>query len=160
CHRGLRKVPRSPGRYLSTDNSFGSTLFAFTPGTDGETRQPMRDEVRGSVSVGVAALIVWMLPGVDTVAAQEYAPDLCFEQLAKMSWPDLEPLYRHAPPANVPPGYLRGKAVYCQDSRLAGPRAAVTNFLWHGKHFRDDCTLINQWCGVKAIKAKVYPGDS
>jgi hypothetical protein len=77
-----------------------------------------------------------------------------------MNWPDLEQLYRHAPPAQVAPGFLRGKAIYCQDTRLAGPRAAMTNFLWHGKHFRDDCTLVNQWCGFKAIKAKVYPGPS
>jgi hypothetical protein len=107
-----------------------------------------------------AALLAGITLGVGTAAGQDKGAGLCFEQLAKMTWPDLEHLYRQGEPASVPPGYLRGKAIYCQDSRLAGPRSAITNFLWHGKHFRDDCTLVNQWCGLKAIKAKVYPGNS
>jgi hypothetical protein len=33
--------------------------------------------------------------------------------------------------------------------------------LWHGKVFcAADCTLINQWCGMKAIRAKVFYGPS
>jgi hypothetical protein len=112
------------------------------------------------MAVGGAALLAWTLLATGTAAAQEKGPVLCLEQLAKMTWPELEQLYRQAEPASVPPGFLRGKAVYCQESRFAGPRAGLTNFLWHGKHFREDCTLVNQWCGFKAIKAKVYPGSS
>jgi hypothetical protein len=104
--------------------------------------------------------LAWTLLGVGTASAGEQGSVLCLEQVAKMTWPDLEQLYRNAGPATVAPGFLRGKAIYCQDSRLAGPRTALTNFLWHGKHFRDDGTLVNQWCGFKAIKAKVYPGSS
>jgi hypothetical protein len=120
----------------------------------------MRGRMTRGVCVSGATLFAWVLFGVGTAAAQDNGPVLCLEQLAKMNWPDLEHLYRHAPPASVSPGFLRGKAIYCQDSRFAGPRTAVTNFLWHGKHFRDDCTLVNQWCGFKAIKARVYPGCS
>src|SRR5262249_4685180 len=123
-------------------------------------RQAMQCRTSLGVLISGAALFTWALLGGGRAAAQEEGPLPCLEQLAKMSWPDLEQLYRHAAPAHVPPGFLRGKAVYCQESRLAGPRAAVTNFLWHGKHFRDDCTLVNQWCGFKAIKARVYPDTS
>ena len=42
---------------------------------------------------------------------------------------------------------------------LAGPREGVANFVWQGKHFCD-ATLINQWRGVRMIKAEVGPGDS
>src|SRR5262249_28270346 len=83
-------------------------------------------------------------------------PVLCLEQLARMSWHDLEQLYRQAEPGCIPLGYARGRAIHCPDEHLSGVKSRVTRLLWHGKIFRgDDCTLINQWCGFRAIKAKV-----
>jgi hypothetical protein len=82
------------------------------------------------------------------------------EQLARLSWPELEQLYRQAEVGAMPQGYLRGRAIYCPDKALSGARSAVTHVLWHGKEFHADCTLINQWCGFKAIRARVYPGPS
>jgi hypothetical protein len=78
-----------------------------------------------------------------------------------MSWPELEQIYRQSQAGTIPEGYLRGKAIYCPCSKLAGIRSSVTNSLWHGKLF-DACTstLVNQWSGFKAIKAQVSDGPS
>jgi hypothetical protein len=81
------------------------------------------------------------------------------ERLAHLSPCELEQLYRHAGPGSIPHGYLHGKAIYCPDRFLAGPRSKATNFLWRGKVFCGD-TLVNQWRGVRAIHARVYVGPS
>jgi hypothetical protein len=88
-------------------------------------------------------------------------PALTSARLAEMTWPELEQIYRQAQPGTVPEGYLRGRAIYCPCSKLAGVRSSVTNSLWHGKLF-DSCTntLVNQWSGFKAIKAQVSYGTS
>jgi hypothetical protein len=86
------------------------------------------------------------------------AGDRCctMEQLTHMSWCELEELYRRSPTACVPPGYYEGKAIYC-GRKL---KAAATKATWRGKHFECGGTLVNQWCGFKAVRAKVYPGES
>jgi hypothetical protein len=81
------------------------------------------------------------------------------DRLTCMSPCELEQLYRSAVPGAIPDGYLRGKAIYCPDTFLAGPRGKVTNFLWRGKVFCGD-TLVNQWRGVRAMHARVYYGPS
>jgi hypothetical protein len=86
---------------------------------------------------------------------------LCLEDLTRMSWPDLEKLYRGAEAGPIPEGYLRGRAVYCPCDRHAGVRAAATRTLWHGKAFDGHSgTLVNQWLGVRAIRARVCYGPS
>jgi hypothetical protein len=105
-------------------------------------------------------------PGI--ALAQQEAPTSAamirpqsLEQLAHMSWPDLEALYRASGPGAAPVGYARGLAIYCPDAPLAAVRSKVTHFLWRGKHFSAcDGTLVNQWCGFKAIRARVYDGES
>lgn len=83
------------------------------------------------------------------------------EQLARLSWQDLECLYRQSATGTIPEGYLRGRAIYRLGSPLAGVRSKVTHLLWHGKDFSPaDGTLINQWCGVRAIRARVGYGPS
>jgi hypothetical protein len=77
-----------------------------------------------------------------------------------MSWAQLEQLYRQSAPASVPHGYLRGRPLYNPDKALSKARSRMTRCLWRGKHFQDGCELVNQWCGVKAIRARVYPGPS
>src|SRR6516164_9871682 len=61
-------------------------------------------------------------------------PD-CLEQLACMSWEELERLYRDSGPGAIPVGYARGRAIYCPGARLSGVKSGVANALWHGKHF-------------------------
>jgi hypothetical protein len=64
-------------------------------------------------------------------------------------------------PGPIPAGYARGRALYDPAARLSATRAKVTRWLWHGKHFcAADGTLVNQWCGFKAIRAAVSYGPS
>jgi hypothetical protein len=88
-------------------------------------------------------------------------PALTSAQLAKMSWCELEQIYRQSQPGTIPEGYVQGRAIYSPCSKFAGLRSSVTNSLWHGKLF-DACTntLVNQWSGFKAIKAQVSYGTS
>jgi hypothetical protein len=73
----------------------------------------------------------------------------------------LEQLYRRSEAGPIPAGYCRGQARYDPDHRLAGLRSRVTHLLGHGKLFQPCAgTLVNQWCGFRAIKAEVYSGPS
>jgi hypothetical protein len=78
-----------------------------------------------------------------------------------MSWEELERLYRQSEPGTLPVGYARGRAIYCPEASLSATRSTLTRLLWHGKHFcAADGTLVNQWCGFKAIRAAVSYGPS
>ncbi len=95
-----------------------------------------------------------------TVPAADAEPrGYSLDELAGMSPCELEQLYRTASPGAIPNGFLHGKAIYCPDAFLAGPRGKLTNFAWRGKLFCGD-TLVNQWRGVRAIHARVYYGPS
>jgi hypothetical protein len=87
-------------------------------------------------------------------------PVVSMEQLACLSWCELEALYRGSAPGEIVPGYVPGVPLYDPAKRLTRLRTKVTGALWRGKHFRCDGTLINQWCGVRAIRADVYHGKS
>ena len=82
------------------------------------------------------------------------------EQLAGLSWSELETVYCSSSPGAIPAGYARGMPLYDPASSLTGLRTKVTRALWRGKHFRCDGSLINQWCGLRAIRAEVYHGVS
>jgi hypothetical protein len=92
--------------------------------------------------------------------AQEAKPALCFEDLVCRNWCELEQIYRQAKPGNIPTGFLHGHVVFCPDELLAKTKGRMSTHVWHGKHFLCDGTLINQWAGVKAIRAKVDYGTS
>src|SRR5262245_1534302 len=78
---------------------------------------------------------------------------LTLDRLVKMSRCELEELYRNAPPAPMLDGYYAGRSM---------KRPKATGMVWKGKLFcAADCTLVNRWCcGLHAIQAKVYPGES
>jgi hypothetical protein len=82
------------------------------------------------------------------------------KDLACLSWCELEALYRAARPGAPPAGYVPGLPIYDPAKRLSSLRGKVTGMLWRGKHFRCDGSLINQWCGLRAIRAEVYYGTS
>lgn len=83
------------------------------------------------------------------------------DQLAGLSWGELEALYRSATPGNVPEGFARGRVVYPPGTPLSGVKAWSAGLLWQGKHFNSsEGMLINQWLGLRAIRARVSPGPS
>ena len=85
----------------------------------------------------------------------------CPADLAKMSWADLECVYRMAKPGRIPGGFAQGRVVYCPDMFLAGAKSRASQLLWRGKYFHpEEGTLINQWRGVQAIRATVSHGTS
>lgn len=110
-------------------------------------------------------LVSWLFAVFVTIGASSRAEDaaspLTYERLTCMTWDELQQLYRNAQPGNVPTGFVRGKSLFNPCDKLAGPRTKVANCLWKGKHFcPDDATLVNQWLGVRAIRANIYPGES
>jgi hypothetical protein len=85
----------------------------------------------------------------------------CPADLTRMSWTDLECVYRKAEPGRVPNGFARGHVAYCPDAFLSRTKSAAGQLLWQGKHFDAEVgTLINQWRGLQAIRGTVYHGTS
>ncbi len=107
--------------------------------------------------LGWIALLVPVF-AVVTLRADE-RPTYTLDDLARRPWCELEALYRSADPGPAPNGFLRGHVVYRPDDLLAGPRAKFANFTWQGKHFSDGA-LINQFRGIRFIRANVALGDS
>ena len=107
-----------------------------------------------------AAAFLALLYGL-TAVADEAAPTYRTEDLARLSWAELECIYRQAEPGRIPHGFAAGRVVYCQDTFLAGAKSGLSHVLWRGKHFcAEEGTLVNQWCLLRAIHARVSPGPS
>ncbi len=82
------------------------------------------------------------------------------DQLASMSWCELENIYRKLKtPGRPPKGYLKGEVIYPQQQLSSGLREGVTNFVWRGKHFCDG-SMINQFIRQRRVRAEVYVGES
>jgi hypothetical protein len=83
------------------------------------------------------------------------------DELAGMSAAELEAIYRQAEPGAVPHGFAKGRIVYAEGTSMAVFKSGTAKLVWKGKHFRaDDMTLVNQWCGVRAIRASICYGES
>jgi hypothetical protein len=116
----------------------------------------MRHTTRRLLALVLAAGLLPAPP----LKAETPPPQLTLDGLAQLGWPELEALYREAEPAEIAPGYACGRAIYRPDAPLTGLRTRVTASLWKGKVFCEDSTLVNQWLGFRAIRARVYLGDS
>jgi hypothetical protein len=105
-------------------------------------------------------LVAFVLPifAVMTLRADE-RPTYTLDDLARRPWCELEAIYRRADPGPAPAGFMRGHVVYPPDQFLAGPREKFANFAWQGKHFSEGA-LINQWRGLRFIRAEVALGES
>jgi hypothetical protein len=92
-------------------------------------------------------------------AVADAPPRFHLDQLACMSWCELEALYRAATPGPIPCGFVHGRAFYCPGTKRL--KAKVAKFAWRGKVF-DSCgsSMINQWPGFRAIRGSVYEGES
>lgn len=104
--------------------------------------------------------LVLFVPILGMVAARaEELPACTAKSLSCRSWCELEEIYRLAKPGAAPCGFYRGHVVYRPDDFLSGPRSNFVNFAWQGKHFGDGA-LVNQFRGVRMIRAEVAPGAS
>ena len=91
---------------------------------------------------------------------QSPAPVATLEDLARLSAPQLEALYRQSPPGPVPPGKVRGLALY-PDARFPLAKSKAARVAWQGKVFSPETgTAVNRFFGLRAIKGKVYAGSS
>lgn len=94
-------------------------------------------------------------------APAQVPPVCCLDQLACLSWCELEQLYRQAHPGPIPDGFARGRVFYPPCEPHGQRKEATAGVFWRGKHFSAcDGTLVNQWLGLKAIRARVYVGPS
>jgi hypothetical protein len=90
-----------------------------------------------------------------------YPGALSLESLSRLSWEELDCLYRQAQPGRPPCGVVDGRAIYDKERKLSAVRSAGTKALWLGKDFNpEQGMLINRWRFGRAIKAEVYPGES
>jgi hypothetical protein len=95
-----------------------------------------------------------------TSASAQVPVPCSFESLTRLGWPELEQLYRQSEPGVVPRGLARGRAIYSSDQAFSGAKAACSRMVWRGKFFKDNSTMINQWCCCKATPARVCYGPS
>ena len=86
---------------------------------------------------------------------------LTFAELLHRSPCELEPIYRQAEPGQIPSGFARGRVIFCPNEPFASAKSRMGELIWHGKHFcAADGTVVNQWSGVRAIRARVDIGQS
>jgi hypothetical protein len=89
-----------------------------------------------------------------------FSSPLRMNDLVRMNRCELEALYRQAEVGCPPCGVTRGRAIFNPGSRLTVPASRVTRVLWQGKVFKDDGMMVNRVLGVRAVQARVYPGQS
>ncbi len=82
------------------------------------------------------------------------------DDLADLSAPQLEGLYRQGAAAAMPTGKVRGLALY-PDARFPRAKSNAAKLAWQGKVFDPESgTAVNRFFGVRAIRGTVYSGQS
>jgi len=82
------------------------------------------------------------------------------DDLVPLSGPQLEALYRQAPPGAIPTGKVRGRALY-PDARFPKLRSDAARLAWQGKVFRPESgTAVNRFFGLRVIQGNVTHGPS
>ncbi len=83
------------------------------------------------------------------------------EQLSRMSWCELEQIYRQAKVGGIPDGYCTGRVIYGPDKLFPALASKMAGFWWRGKYCDPACgESINHWLIGKAVRAKVYIAPS
>lgn len=99
-------------------------------------------------------------PPFQAIPMQAPAPVQTLDDLAALSTPQLEQLYRQSAPGPVPSGKVKGRALY-PDARFGVARSKAARAVWQGKVFRpEDSTAVNRFFGVRMIEGNVYAGAS
>jgi hypothetical protein len=111
--------------------------------------------------LGLSFLLGQTVGGQEPVLDSPVPAIHCLEQLASLSWSELDQLYRSSQAGSIPHGFARGKVVYPPCERFSHLRSHCAGMMWKGKHFcPEQCALVNQWLGVRAIRARIYYGPS
>lgn len=88
-------------------------------------------------------------------------PCVCAESLSKMSFAELECLYRGLPASEMPKGYYRGTVLWDKSGLGRTVSTCLTRIVWRGKWIcPESATMLNSVAGKPAIPAKIYMGTS
>jgi hypothetical protein len=102
--------------------------------------------------------------GMATTNAASDAKGTDIPQLMRMSQSELDELFRHSPPGEIPDGDAEGTAIVAPGTRLEDPAARLIHLIaWQGKVFDKDAGELRNKIlptGVHAIAAKVYVDKS
>jgi hypothetical protein len=86
------------------------------------------------------------------------------DELLTMSWPELERLFRASHPGEIPRGEGRGTVLTARGAKTSKAVAALARLLaWQGKVVDPDRGELRNRVtpfGIRAIRAKVYRGES
>jgi hypothetical protein len=79
--------------------------------------------------------------------------------LVHMDRCQLDALYRQCEVGTPPCGVMDGRAIINAGSRMTAPTACVLSLMWQGKVVGTE-EMINRVFGFRAVKARVYLGES
>lgn len=79
--------------------------------------------------------------------------------LVRMDCRQLDSLYRQCEVGTPPCGVMDGRAIINAGSPITVPTSRIVHLMWQGKVIQGD-TMINRVFGMRAVKAKVYMGES
>lgn len=116
--------------------------------------RPVQASPRAASARSIAPLGVAPMQVPPTVAVQT------LEDLVDLSGGQLDALYRGSVPGPVPPGRVRGVALY-PDARFPKAKSRAAKLAWQGKVFDPESgTAVNRFFGLKVIRGRVYTGES
>jgi hypothetical protein len=93
-----------------------------------------------------------------------YNPSVChasLDDLVRLTPAQLDCLYQQSPPAALPQGNLRGRALVAPGTKLAPVASGAAKVLWQGKVI--DCQnsmAVNRFFGIKMIRGNLYYDSS
>ena len=143
--------------------------FPSIPSGRNAAERPTALAQSGSPGKWVTLFAACMLTGCQATtcpsgSCSKSAPAGCdvrsMDDLVRMSRCDLESLYRHSEMGGPPMGVTDGRAIVNPGTPFTVPTATVTRIVWQGKVFTEDNMMVNRVFGLRAIRAKVYPGES
>lgn len=113
-------------------------------------------------SMSINGLLFVLFASFTTSALASDDPGLTAEKLRHMTQEQLDDLYLDAEPGKMPDGASNGTAVFFPgEGALNYKTQMLAALVWQGKVFdRDKDILLNRVFGFKAIKAKIYYGES
>ena len=112
------------------------------------------------IAAGCVARPAWGQIGAGPMPAGGPLMIRTMDDLAELSAPQLDSLYRQGAAGPVPTGQVRGLALY-PDARFARARSKAARVAWQGKVFDPATnTATNRFFGLRVVRGQVYEGQS